>query len=228
VPIRLFLPLLPALLLATGCAAQPAIDAVRRSGDAIVFDGRIDFASSARFLELLADPAVNRLVITSPGGLVAPSLDMAQAIHARGLALEVPSTCLSSCANYIFPAASRKLLGRPDAVGWHGNMAHVLYLQQSGQATWPEESLAQARVLARREADLYSATGVDGFIAWFGKLAPYQADEFYYVLPEDMARFGIRDVTISGARAVSDPARHLLAVDWASLEALRPAVRLDE
>jgi hypothetical protein len=229
VPLRLALPILPALLLAVGCAAQPAPGAsIQRAADALVFDGRIDSAAAARFLQLLEDPGVTRLVITSPGGLVAPALDMAEAIHARGLAVEVPSTCLSSCANYVFPAGRRKQLGRPDAVGWHGNMVHVLHLQQSGQANWAPEALAQARALARREADFYRRIGVDGFVAWFGKLAPYGVEDFYYLSAADMARFGIRDVTTGAAAAAGDPARRPVAVDWPGLEALRPAVRLDE
>jgi hypothetical protein len=220
---------LAALLLASGCAAQPAPGAsIRRIGDALVFDGRIDFAAAARFQKLLDDPGVARLVITSPGGLVAPALDMADAIHARGLAVEVPATCLSSCANYVFPAGSRKQLGRPDAVGWHGNMAHVLYLQQTGQATWAPELLAQALELAKREADFYRRIGVDGFVAWFGKLAPYSVDDFYYLSPDDMARFGLRDVTLVATAPSGDAARKAIAVDWSGLEALRPAVRLDE
>jgi hypothetical protein len=218
---------LAALLLATACAAQPAAS-VRREGDAIVFDGRIDAGSAARFLQLLDQPGVDRVVLNSPGGLVAPALDMAQAIHARGLAVEVPATCLSSCANYVFPAGRRKLLGRPDAVGWHGNMAHVLWLQQTGQGGWSDEELAQARLLARREAAFYRELGVDGYVAWFGKLPPYAVDEFYYLSPEDLARFGIRDVTVRAGAAPADPALRLLAVDWPTLEAQRPTVRMDD
>jgi hypothetical protein len=229
VPIRPFLPLLYSLLWATACAAQTAPGAgVQRAGDALVFEGRIDSAAAARFLQLLEEPGVTRVVINSPGGLVSPALDMADAIHARGLVVEVPTACLSSCANYVFPAGRRKLLGRPDAVGWHGNMAHVLYLQQGGQASWAPEPMAQARELARREAAFYGRIGVDGFVAWFGKLAPYGVEDFYALSPGDMARFGIRDVTVGPATAAPDPAVRLLTVDWAALDALRPSVRLDD
>ncbi|MDB5857347.1 MAG: hypothetical protein JWQ76_1036 [Ramlibacter sp.] len=227
-PFRFLLSCLPLLLLAAGCAAQPAPGAsVQRVDDALVFDGRIDAAAATRFLQLLAEPGVKRVVITSRGGLVGPALDMADAVHAGGLAVEVPTACLSSCANYVFPAGSRKLLGRPDAVGWHGNMAHVLYLQQSGQASWPPEPMAQARALARREAEFYRGIGVDGFVAWFGKLAPYGVEDFYFLSAADMARFGIGDVTVKGPSA-GDPGPRPLVVDWPGLEALRPAVRLDE
>ena len=80
-------------------AARAQAATVRQSGDAIVFEGRIDAASVDAFLRLARDPQVRRLVITSPGGLVAPALDMGEAIHARGLDVDVPTACLSSCAN---------------------------------------------------------------------------------------------------------------------------------
>lgn len=225
---RHFLPAIVALALAVGgtVRAQPT---VQRVDDSIVFHGRIDAASAAAFLALATDPAVTRLVITSVGGLVTPALDIADAIHARGLEVEVPQACLSSCANYIFPAGRRKVLGRPGAVGWHGNMAHVLHLQQSGQASWQEPALADARRLARREAEFFRRIGVDGFVCWFAKLPPYAVEDSYWLSVDDMERFGIRDVT------VRDPERPRVAadlqpvsVDWARLQAERPVVRLED
>ena len=119
----------------------------------------------------------------------------------------MPDACLSSCANYIFPAGRRKRLGHPRAVGWHGNMAHVLYLQASGQANWSEPALEEARQLARREAAFYRRIGVDGFVCWFAKIAPYDIDDSYSLRVEDMARFGISGVTASEARAGDDESR---------------------
>lgn len=208
--------------------AQPQAASVTRAGDAVVFDGRIDAASVAQALELLHDPAVTRLVITSGGGLVDPAIDLAQAVHARQLDVEVPTACLSSCANYVLPAGRRKLLGRPGAVAWHGNMAHVLHLVQTGQGSWSAPEVDDARRLARREAALYAALGVDGFVCWFAKLPPYAVDEFYALAPQDMARFGIRDVTVRDAAApVANPLVQQVRVDWPALEALRPVVRPD-
>lgn len=208
--------------------AQPAPAArVEVAGDALIFDGRIDARSAAQFVAALQDPAIARVVITSRGGLVGPALDMAEAIRERRLDVEVPVACLSSCANYIFPAGLRKRLGHPRAVGWHGNMAHVLYLQASGQANWSEPALEEARQLARREAAFYRRIGVDGFVCWFAKIAPYDIDDSYSLRVEDMARFGISGVTASEARAGDDdPGRPaMIDVQWERLEADRPAVQ---
>ncbi|WP_216369819.1 hypothetical protein [Ramlibacter montanisoli] len=209
--------------------AQPARASVERSGDAIVFRGRIDEASAAAFRQLLRDPAVKRLVITSPGGLVAFALDMAEAIHARGLDLEVPEACMSSCANYIFPAARNKRLGAATAVGWHGNMTHVLYLQQAGLGRWSDAELAAARSLAQRETAFFARAGVDGFVCWFAKLPPHEAQDFYALSPQDMALFGIGNVSIDpAAPLLPAPGVRLVVAERAEVERARPVVRLEE
>lgn len=209
--------------------AQPSPPAtVERVDDAIHFSGRIDHDSAARLLRLLADGQVTRLVITSQGGLVGAALDIAEAIHARGLDIEVPSACFSSCANYLLPAARRKTLGTPGAVGWHGSMAHVLYLQQTGQASWGAKAIEDARRLAQREAAFFQRVGVDGFVCWFAKLPPYDVPDFYSLTPADMAGFGIGAVDVLPATAAQPVREDLRAVrvDWAALEALRPALPL--
>lgn len=213
---------------AAPAGAQAPAATVAREGDALVFRGRIDARSAAWFLQLLDEPGVQRVVLTSVGGLVGPALDMADAIHARGLDVEVPTLCRSSCANYLFPAGRRKTLGWPGAVAWHGNMAHVLYLAQTGQEHWSAPQLAQARALARREAAFYRRIGVDGFVCWFGKIAPYGVDDFYFLRAGDLARFGIRDVAVHDGAAPPDPLLQPLQVDWDTLAASRPAVDLRE
>jgi hypothetical protein len=219
-----------ALLLCAACASGAHAEGVTATGDTITFEGRIDHRSAGEFLRLVQDPAITRLVINSRGGLVAPALDMADAIHRRQLDVDVPEHCLSSCANYVFPAGRRKTLGWPGAVAWHGNMTHVLYLQQSGQASWSEALMAEARQLARRETEFFRGAGVDGFLCWFGKIAPHGVDAFYYVAVQDLERFGVHDVTVREGGPVRAEAEGLrkIAVDWAQLEALRPSVRTDD
>lgn len=211
-------------------AQSPAFtEGVEASGDAVIFTGQINARSVAQFLRALQDPRITRLVITSSGGRVAAALDMADAVHARQLDVEVPAACMSSCANYVFPAGRHKVIGRLGAVSWHGNMAHVLYLHQNGQGSWSESEMQSARTFAVREAEFFRRIGVDGFVCWFAKIEPYQVEDFYYLSVEDMERFGIHDVTVRDKTAVAhaDGLRKV-RVDWAALEASRPVVKLDE
>ena len=210
-PRRLFLLLL--LALAAPAHAQPAPSTTEeRAGDAIVFRGRIEGTSAAKFRELLREPGVSRLLITSHGGLVDAALDIAEAVVESGLDVEVPQACLSSCANYVFPAGRRKRLGHARAVGWHGNMAHVLHLQATGQASWTEPEIESARRLEQREQAFFQRIGVDGFVCWFGKLAPHNVDEFYSLTAPDMARFGISQVSVGDGTAPAG-APELITVD---------------
>lgn len=206
----------------------PATARVEASGDAIVFDGRIEPSSAARFIELARDPAIRRIVITSQGGLVGPALDMADAIRERGLDVEVPRACWSSCANYIFPAGIGKRLGHARAVGWHGNMAHVLWLAQTGREKWDEPLMADARALARREAIFFRRIGVDGYVCWFAKLAPYSVDGFYSLGVDDMARFGISGVSVADAAKEDEDAPDMIGVDWQRLAVERPTVLIEQ
>ena len=207
--------------------SQPAAT-VEAIGDAVVFTGQINQQSAAAFIRLLQDPGIHRLVITSRGGMVTAALDMALAIHQRQLDIEVPTACHSSCANYIFPAGRHKIVGRPQAVAWHGNMTHVLYLVQSGQESWNEEMTAAAYQLAAREAEFFSRVGVDGFVCWFAKTAPYDVDDFYALSTDDMQRFGIKNVTVRETSPSQPGAGEVrqVQVDWANLGAIRPSVRL--
>ena len=218
---------LAGLITAANVHAQaPAPTVVQAAGESVIFNGRIDAGSAAQFLRLLQDLKLTRLVITSRGGDVAAALDMALAIHERQLDVEVPTVCLSSCANYIFPAAGHKTLGRPGAVAWHGNMQHVLYLQQTGQASWTASEMESARQLARREAEFYSAIGVDGFVCWFGKLPPYGIEDFYSLSVPDMERFGIKQISVQEPLPAKPESGEVssVTVDWARLEAIRPVL----
>jgi hypothetical protein len=219
-----------AVLVAAGAAtlgaalaqSPPPVARVARDGDAIVFEGRIDAASVAAFRALAADPAVTRLVITSPGGLVDEALAMATLVHERRLDVEVPDHCLSSCANYVFPAARRKRVARPGMVAWHGNMAHVLHLQRTGQGTWSDAQMASARRLAAREDAFFARIGVDGFVCWVGKLPPYAVDGYYWLGPVDMGRFGIGEVTIDDPTPLVEEGLQAVVIDWEALPSWRP------
>lgn len=148
-------------------------------GDArtICYGGQIDREGADRFLEVLAEIPEGPvdLVVRSLGGQVEPALEMGEALRARGYSIHVSSSCVSSCANYLFlPAAGRSILA-DSYVMFHGGMT-------PGFLAGLREQLAQElrkrrpdveRVaflqrdidafadLRQRERALYSASGVD-------------------------------------------------------------------
>lgn len=203
--------------------AQTRPNSAERVGDAVVLQGRIDADLARRVVQLLQNPDIARVVVTSGGGDVDATLDIAEAMHANSKNVEVPLACLGTCANYIFPAGRHKLLARAGVIGWRGNMAHVLYLQRTARANWSDAQLREARRLAQREAGFYARVGLDGFVAWFAKLPPYSVDEYYTLSIEDMGRFGLRNLRVHDADvAFSGGLVQEVQVDWVHLESLRP------
>ena len=101
-----------------GTSRPPDAD-VWRVGAIACFVGDITGGKVARLLGLgFAD--VKLFVVNSTGGEVDPALDVADAMLAHGISLIVDGVCLSSCANYWFLAARRKVVLENAFVGWHG------------------------------------------------------------------------------------------------------------
>lgn len=209
----------------TGCATQK-IAPVTVSGKTVVFQGLIYAATVDEFVQAVEQYDAKRVLIASGGGHVAPALRMARVIHERGMDVEVFGLCFSSCANYIFPAGKNKSITSLGIVGWHGNIQHLLHLHRSGKAPITGTFLEEATTLAAQEAEFYKNIGVDSFITWFGKLPPYNVRDTYFLAPNDMARFGIRDVAVRADYAQTDLAPYNAAgvekvrfveVQWDSL-----------
>jgi hypothetical protein len=104
----------------------------------------------------------------------------------------------------------------------------VIFAQLTGEAHWNEEMMQGARWLAQREAEFYPRLGVDGFVCWFAKIAPYNVANYYTMSAADMARFGITGVEVLAGRAPEpdDDTPVMLTVDFDRLAHIRPAMPL--
>ena len=156
----------------TGCATKPIVP-VTVSGKTVVFQGLISDSVADEFIHAVEQHDANRVLIASGSGHVAPALRMAGVVHQRGMDVEVFGLCFSSCANYIFPAWKNKSIASLGTVGWHGNIQHLLYLHRNGEVPIQGARLDEATTLAAQETEFYTTIGVDSFVTWFGKLAPY-------------------------------------------------------
>jgi hypothetical protein len=144
------------------------------------------------------------LIITSGGGDVEAGIALGLWVWDHKLDIEVPEYCLSSCANYVFPAGWHKSVGSGAIVAWHGNYNH---LKQTG--LWRDDiagrvkrygenaATASMRVreeverLVRLEGDFFARIGVDEYLCWIGKMPPYNVPDYYFLSVQDMARFGV-------------------------------------
>jgi hypothetical protein len=218
-----------------GCAHRPGPSTARieTSGDVVTINGPITEEAAERFLSAIDAGPVARVRIASGGGGVEPAIRMAEQIYRRGLDVEVVGPCFSSCANYIFPAGRRKFISGTGIVGWHGNIRHLLYLHETGGKRMSDTIVKDLQRVTAMEAQFFQLIGVDEYVCWFAKIAPYNVHNLYFMSAEDMARFGITDVSVRADYASSDlsPYRHwgrenlrFVRVDWPSLS--RPAMAM--
>jgi hypothetical protein len=96
---------------------------IRVVGATLCFSGDIDRDSEETTVRLLADPGLATMVVTSDGGEVTAAVRLARALRARGLMLVVHRRCISSCANFLFPAARTKAVAPNGLVIFHGGIA---------------------------------------------------------------------------------------------------------
>jgi hypothetical protein len=105
--------------------ALKASGQVRRVEDTVCFAGEIDPDSARRFLAVLAEIPAHRpitVVVRSAGGRVLSGLDMGEALLPRPVTAVASSICASSCANYVFMAADRRVIAPESVLVFHGGM----------------------------------------------------------------------------------------------------------
>lgn len=216
------------LLAAVLCIANPASADISLAAGVAYYRGSISAEQNQRLLEVVQGKVVKRLVITSSGGEVEAGITLGLWVFNHRLNVEVQEYCLSSCANYVFPAGYHKFIDAGAVVAWHGNYNHLKQtgLWQDDIASRMErhnEDAATAKIqlredverLAGLESDFFARIGVNEYLCWIGKAPPYNALNYYFLSKEDMERFGVTHVqTPPGyeSRDVSDFSDHIMYI----------------
>jgi hypothetical protein len=174
-----------------------------------------------------ADPKPQALLIESQGGSADAGMELGTWLSAQGLQVQIDTYCFSSCANYVFPSGRTRLLAPHASLMWHGGVTQPITPQELGAvldetlAGLPDEErqeLLEAHSRAElmqqlqrsladivaRETIFFRKLDVDQRITRLGHL--YQREllkgQGYYMgwdfSLEDLARLGIRDVSIKG------------------------------
>jgi hypothetical protein len=147
------------------------------------------------------------LIITSGGGEVEAGIALGLWVYDHSLDIEVPEYCLSSCANYVFPAGRNKSIGAGAIVAWHGNYNHLKQtglwhddiagrMERYGEDAVTAKAFVHEEVdrLVRLERDFFARIGVDEYLCWIGKVPPYNVPNYYFLSSQDMARFSVTHV----------------------------------
>lgn len=203
-PAPTLLALLGGLALLAGCSSLPTeppqgVSANGESGRATLV-GPIDWASVHRLRTLVQDKKIHILEVDSRGGDNEAAMALGYWLHDEKINLEVPRLCLGSCANYLFPAANKKLIAPGAIVAWQGNVHYQLLQQEQPKlfahhdAPRSNNELIRLRQQASVEQIFFQRIGVDERVCWIGKLPPYNAPGHFVLPPEDLRRFHIKEV----------------------------------
>ncbi|MEH6435261.1 hypothetical protein [Massilia sp. DD77] len=113
--------------------------------------GEISQEANKEVFDLFAslDNKPTRLSIRSPGGPTDPGIALGTWVHKHGLTVKVLEFCFSSCANYVFTAAPKKIVSNFAVIGFHGGLSSKSFKLDAEQeaifAAMPKEEQMAAR-----------------------------------------------------------------------------------
>lgn len=97
-----------------------------------IIQGYISEETYNNFIMALEEsPGIEEVVIKSTGGEIFSAIAIGQIIHKRKMTVSVKEFCISSCANYIFPAAAKKVISKDALIVYHGGAQQKNLLSDS-------------------------------------------------------------------------------------------------
>lgn len=191
-------------------SASISLAEINHNAMSATYDYDISKENNTRFFSSIKNRKINKLRVNSSGGEVDAAITLARWIHHNKIDIEVMEYCLSSCANYLFPAANHKHILPGAIVAWHGNYHHLketglwkddiaTRMKRTGESRVRAEThlLQQVNHLVKQEQAFFKTIGVDEKICWVGKIPPYNVINYYFLSVSDMRRFGVENVTAS-------------------------------
>lgn len=169
---------------------------VTRDGSTIVYSGALSDQANHQ-VQALIDTDTRTLRIASRGGEIHLGMDLGQLVFLHGLDVEVGEHCLSSCANYVFPAGRRKILHRHSQLGWHGGAFQPMRIDDARMRQAYEDYIGPAQA---RETAYFRQIGVSQRSTTLGQGEAYAryADcvGWRYTI-DAMAQLGMRHVVLA-------------------------------
>ena len=116
---------------------------INLGGDVIALSGCIS-DSSANALRNVITSKTRKLLIESEGGSVPAALGIARIIQENRIQVHVRGYCLSSCANYLLPAASFASVEKGSRIMFHGDAQLVMPEQRELRQSIEEGPFSQS------------------------------------------------------------------------------------
>jgi hypothetical protein len=178
------------LACALAASAVHAEDAtqVYLSGKQLTYIGLLDEDANRKLFDLYdsVGDKPTELSIRSTGGEVNTGMALGRWVHAHHLDVKVLDYCLSSCANYVFPAGAHKTVSNFAMIGFHGgagseHLALSAEAEQQFNRMSPQERAAFVADLkamgernTRNEDRYFREIGVRRDMATLGQQPRYQ------------------------------------------------------
>lgn len=216
--------LLGPLTVLLGCASvstnvNESVAEVAIEGTSIIYRGPISPESNDLLFELLeaAESIPETLVITSKGGETIAGIELGRWVFRNRIDVVVPEYCLSSCANYVFPAGDTKTLEATAALAWHGGATQENWgdtcsdlaksgLKQHLKCADIEKAFDESlKEFIAAEKLFFAEIGVDQRITVIGQDPRYDCRGrgkslgWYYSI-EDLERLGVEDIRVRAGK----------------------------
>jgi hypothetical protein len=176
--------------------------------ETIKFTGLLYVEQVEKISELIKTEKYKSLVIQSGGGDIVAAMKLGEVIFDNELNIIVNNYCISSCANYIFPAGKKKIINENSIVVWHGDARQKNFKRElidlenkiaSNGAAMSEKDvkrLQYRRLSIKMQDDFYLKIGIDGSLARIGQeMANVEKRVNLWTIPVDLMHvFGIRNI----------------------------------
>lgn len=201
-------------LLPQGANAQQNWQYTFPTNNIAFFVGGLDEKIIDNFIKIAKTKDIKTLVITSPGGSIAAGVALGRWVYENQVDIEVDRVCMSSCANYVFPAGKMKTINKGALIVWHGgaeqkNFREMLaqYRALSDRRQKGENLLEEeVKFLAENERrypnwerqtalqkEFFSLLGLDEYITRIGQ-EPKNFHEKWTTPIEIMEKFGMKNI----------------------------------
>lgn len=183
----------------------------------LVYTGDVTDDANQRLFALYDSLATKPTVflVQSAGGVVEQGLDLGSWLHANKLDVKVTGYCLSSCANYVFTAGRRKIVGNGALIGFHGGIssehfalddasraAYDAMTSEQQAAFWASVKSDQQPTLEREQA-FFNMIGVRQDITTYGQATRFKQDMKGVVWTYSEA--GFKRLGVSGIEVLDGP-----------------------
>jgi hypothetical protein len=174
--------LLSAVMLAASVAAVAAEPETQvfLAGGELNYVGPITDAGNKKAFALYEAEARKPpvLLIRSPGGVTSEGMALGRWVRQHQMTVKVLDLCFSSCANYVFPAAPRKIVSDFAVVGYHGGLSSDDFSfdaeQEAMFAAMPEAERAAMRAAMLKQIKESLAAQLQAEAAYFADIGVQQ------------------------------------------------------